>query len=112
MEKAAINDKRWLSPEEAAEYIGVAVSTLYRWRKEDRLQFYRLGARVSRIKREDLDALAEPQTAGRTHAQLQEWAEEAEALYHELYEKYGVGDDSAVFLREARRAREQHLGRE
>ena len=112
MEKAAINDKRWLNPAEAAEYLGVAVSTLYRWRKEGRLQFYRLGARVSRIKREDLDALAEPQTAGRTRAEVQEWAAQAEAFSQELFEKYGVGDDSAVFLHEARRARERHLGGE
>ncbi len=112
MAKAAINDKRWLSPGEAAEYLGVAVSTLYRWRKEGRLQFYRLGARVSRIKREELDALAEPQSGGRTRAELEEWAEEAEALSQELYQKYGLSDDSAAFLREARRARERHLGGE
>ncbi len=106
----APTDKQWVTAPEAAEYLGVAVSTLYRWRKEGRLRFYRLGARVSRIKRQDLDALAQPQSPNDQPAARQEWHKQAERLFHELYEQYGVGDDSADAIREAREQRSRQLG--
>lgn len=106
----APTDKQWVTAPEAAEYLGVAVSTLYRWRKEGRLRFYRLGARVSRIKRQDLDALAQPQPPAKRPAARQEWHKQAETLFHELYEQYGVGDDSADVIREAREQRSRQLG--
>lgn len=108
--RARLSDKRWLSPPAAAEYLGIAVSTLYRWRKEGRIRFYQFGGRVSRIKREELDALARPQPPDSAAAR-QEWHKQAETLFRELYEQYGVGDDSAKVIREAREQRSRQLGR-
>ncbi len=107
--RARISDKRWLSPPEAAEYLGIAVSTLYRWRTEGRIRFYQFGERVSRIKRDELDGLGRPQRSEGTAA-LQEWQQQAEGLFRELYEQYGVGDDSAEVIRKARDQRSRQLG--
>lgn len=51
-----------MTPEEAAEYIGFAVSTMRIWRKERRKdgvtgpEFVRLGHRTIRYRKSDLDA--------------------------------------------------------
>lgn len=108
--RATFGDRQWLSAPEAAEYLGVAVSTLYRWRKQGRIRFYRLGERVSRIKREDLDALAQPQLSDEQLGTRQEWHRQAETLFQTLYEEHGIGDDSAQVLREARQRRAAQLG--
>lgn len=55
--------RQWLSPEEAAGYLGVNRSTIYKWAREGRLEIRKLSARASRIDREELDRLlddAEP----------------------------------------------------
>ncbi len=51
----------WLRLKEAAAYLKVGVSTLYRWMDQGRVRYYELesgGGR--RFKREDLDALLRP----------------------------------------------------
>jgi excisionase family DNA binding protein len=51
----------WLTLREAAAYLKVGVSTLYRWMDEGKLRYYELesgGGR--RFKRDDLDALLKP----------------------------------------------------
>jgi excisionase family DNA binding protein len=51
----------WLTIREAATYLRVNVSTIYRWCDEGRLRYYELesgGGR--RFKREDLDGLLRP----------------------------------------------------
>ena len=54
----ALYSKPWLSLEEAAEYLEVSTSTVYRWCEEGKLPFYKLaGTGRRRFKREDLDAL-------------------------------------------------------
>ncbi len=36
-------EKRWLTPDEVAEYIGVSKLTVYEWVKQERIPFTRLG---------------------------------------------------------------------
>lgn len=47
----------WLTVQEAANRLGVARATLYKWAKEGRLPIYKLGERVARIRVQDLDRL-------------------------------------------------------
>lgn len=49
-----------LSPAEAAEYMGVHDATIRRWIKQEILPAERVGPRLIRIKRADLDALSQP----------------------------------------------------
>jgi len=50
----------WLSPAEAAEYLRVAPSTIYRWARSGLVNLYRIGEGATRLKRSELDALAKP----------------------------------------------------
>jgi len=50
----------WLTPAEAAEYLRVTPSTIYRWAKGGLVNLYRIGEGATRIKRSELDALARP----------------------------------------------------
>ena len=55
----------WLTPEMAAIYIGVSVETLAKWRQKNYPvkgpRFARIGERVTRYRRSDLDAWCEAQ---------------------------------------------------
>ena len=51
-------EKKWLNLAEAAEYVGVGRTTIYRWVKEGKLNQYKVG-KVSRIDKEELDQLFE-----------------------------------------------------
>ncbi len=55
-------EKKWLVSEEAAEYLCVSESTIFRWVKAGRLPIYRVEG-IARFKVSDLDAFME---AGRT----------------------------------------------
>jgi len=57
----ALHSKPWLSVEDAARYLEVSTSTIYRWCDEGKLRFYKLaGTGRRRFRREDLDALYQP----------------------------------------------------
>jgi len=47
----------YLSPPAAAEYMGVSRRTLDRWRKSGLVSFVRIGGRLIRFRRLDLDAM-------------------------------------------------------
>ena len=47
----------YLNPTEAAEHLNVGASTLVRWRKKGLLSCVRVGGRLIRYRRPDLDAL-------------------------------------------------------
>ena len=49
-------DKEWLSVQEAADCLGVARTTIYRWAKESKLRIYKLAKGVARVKRQELEA--------------------------------------------------------
>lgn len=44
----------WLSIQEAADYLGVARPTIYRWAKEGKLTIYKLAGGVARVKARDM----------------------------------------------------------
>ncbi|MBE3585672.1 MAG: helix-turn-helix domain-containing protein [Thermoanaerobacter sp.] len=50
-------EKKWLTVQEAADHVGVARATIYKWAKQGRLPIYKLGERVARISVEDLEKL-------------------------------------------------------
>jgi excisionase family DNA binding protein len=63
-ERAA--ESPWLTPEEAARYLKVHVTTLYAWARAGRVRRYTLaGGTTARYRREELDALMQPQGAPR-----------------------------------------------
>ena len=51
-------EKKWLTVKEAAEYIGVAVNTIYVWLREGKLVRYKVGG-ITRIKVDELDQIME-----------------------------------------------------
>jgi len=50
-------EKKWLTVQEAADHLGVARATVYKWAKQGRLPIYKLGERVARVRIEDLKML-------------------------------------------------------
>lgn len=51
-------ERVWLSPQEAADYLGVSRATIYRWINDSKLTVYKV-ERISRLKKDDLDRLME-----------------------------------------------------
>ena len=56
---------RYFSILEAAEYLGVTTRTIRQMIADGRLTGYRLGARVIRLRREDIDAAMQPIGGGK-----------------------------------------------
>lgn len=87
---------------EAATYLKVARTTIYRWVKDNKLPLYHLGDRLVRLRREDLDALAQPQRvesptsddsawAMLSHqAFAEDWNSEEDAIYDNWRDIYGL----------------------
>ena len=47
----------WLTVQEAADHLGVARATIYKWARKGRLPIYKLGEKTSRVKASDLERL-------------------------------------------------------
>lgn len=99
--KAAATLESWMTLDEAAEYLRVTRSTLYRWMKASKLRSYKLGDRAVRVKRKDLDALLRPVPlperkppdawAVLSEASFAEdWDSEEDSVYDNWEEIYGV----------------------
>ncbi len=54
--------ENWLNVKEAASYLGVSEPTVFRWMREGRVSFFKLG-NSTRFKRENLDMVARKVTA-------------------------------------------------
>ncbi len=52
----------WLTVREAAEHLGVSEPTIFRWMREGKVSFFKLGG-ATRFKRENLDMVARKVTA-------------------------------------------------
>lgn len=50
----------WLTIQEASRYLKVARSTLYRWAREGKITFYRFGEQTVRVRKYELDTVAQP----------------------------------------------------
>jgi len=53
-------EREWLTPAEAAQYLRVAHSTIYRWARKGLLTLYRVGEGATRLRRAEIEALAKP----------------------------------------------------
>ena len=91
----------WLTIPQAAAYLQVARGTLYRWAKSGRVRLYRFGEGTTRLKRSDLDALAQPMkpsshdddmawTRLSEAAFWEDWNNDKDAVYDNWREIYGV----------------------
>jgi excisionase family DNA binding protein len=56
-----IEEAVWFSIPEAAEYLGISEPTIYRWMREGKLSFYKVGD-STRFKKENLDMVFEKHT--------------------------------------------------
>jgi len=63
-ESPGVEEKRWYSVQEAAEYLGVSQPTIFRWMKDGSLSFYKVGG-STRFSREGLDAVVEKTTGSK-----------------------------------------------
>jgi excisionase family DNA binding protein len=56
-----VQQQEWLSISEAAEYLGVSEPTIYRWMRDGKLSFYKVGD-STRFRSENLDMVVEKHT--------------------------------------------------
>jgi excisionase family DNA binding protein len=56
----------WLTMQEATSYLKIARSTLYRWAREGRLTLYRFGEQTVRVRKKELDTIAQPVSPNRS----------------------------------------------
>ena len=96
----ALGEREWLRPKQAAEYLGVSLSTLYNWRKKGLIRFHRIGPRAVALRREELEGVVEPEGNADTG---DPW-EALRALSDELHEEHGLLPDSTPQLRRDREA--------
>ena len=61
MAKSKTDGGSWLTISAAAEYLGISEPTIYRWMREGKLSFYKIGD-STRFKRENLDMVVEKYT--------------------------------------------------
>jgi excisionase family DNA binding protein len=95
-------ERVWLRPREAAEHLGVSVSTLYAWRKKGIVRFHRIGPRAVALRRSELDALAAPDEERDWRPFSRESIERLKAHVEVMRQKYGVLPDSTPDIRAER----------
>jgi excisionase family DNA binding protein len=95
-------DRVWLRPREAAEHLGISLSTLYAWRKKGLVRFHRIGPRAVALRREELDGLPGPAMAPDSGVISPQTVERLRALREETHGRYGVLSDSVPVIRAAR----------
>ena len=67
-EAVPVEEKRWYTVREAAEYLNVSEPTVFRWMKAGTLSFHKVGG-ATRFTRQGLDAVVE-KTTGEREAQM------------------------------------------
>ncbi len=89
--------RQWLTVEDAAEYVRVTPSTIYRWTKAGKLPAYKFDGTPIRIKRSDLDALANPvprKIDAWSHLSAaafnEDWDNPEDAIYDNWRTLYGI----------------------
>lgn len=63
-EEPKMEEREWFTIPEAADYLEVSEPTIYRWMKEGKLSFYKLGD-GTRFRKENLDMIFEKHTGHR-----------------------------------------------
>jgi excisionase family DNA binding protein len=95
-------ERFWLRPREAAEHLGISISTLYAWRKKGLVRFHRIGPRAVALRRGELDELAAREAPPSTRAFGRESLDRLWAVNEELRRRHGVLSDSVPVIRAAR----------
>ncbi len=88
----------WFTIPQAAEYLGVSEPTVYRWMREGKLSFYKVGD-STRFKRENLDMVFEKHTG--TH-EAEYYGSRCVACGHSLLIKGKVQSTGNVYFKPAR----------
>jgi len=97
-----LSEREWLRPKEAAEYLGISLSTLYAWRRKGIVQFYRMGPRVLGVRRTELEAVAQPDQPKPYGVVTAEMVRRVQAFNEKMRRKYGILPDSTPIVREER----------
>jgi len=95
-------ERVWLRPREAAEHLGISLSTLYAWRKKGLVRFHRIGPRAVALRRSELDDLGGKQSGPSPTALGRESLDRLWAVNDELRRRHGVLSDSVPVIRAAR----------
>ncbi|HJN17156.1 MAG TPA: helix-turn-helix domain-containing protein [Armatimonadota bacterium] len=95
-----IPEREWLRPKQAADYLGVSVSTLYGWRKRGLVKFYQIGPRAVALRRRELDELSDATPAGPPPDD--DGFDAVIAINEALHTKYGLFSDSTPVIRRER----------
>ena len=98
----SIGERTWLRPKEAAEHLGISLSTLYSWRKKGIVRFHRIGPRAVALRRDQLDALDMRDSASGPTVFGRDSLERLWAIRDQLHERHGVLSDSVPVIRAAR----------
>ncbi|HEY7467686.1 MAG TPA: helix-turn-helix domain-containing protein [Dehalococcoidia bacterium] len=92
-----IQTTRWLTISEACDYLRITRATLYRWARKGMIRLYKVGARSTRVRLEDLQRLATPADEGETawaalaeDSFARDWDNPLDAAYDNWREIYGV----------------------
>lgn len=64
-------ERRWATREQTAEYVGVHVNTIDRWRTDGRIRGYQAGPRLVRFDLNDVDAMLAGATTASQKADAQ-----------------------------------------
>lgn len=97
MAQTPIANHEWLTVAEAAEYLRVSRDTIYRWAKQGKLVLYKVAGTATRVRRSDLDALAQPAT-GDPWTKLSapaldaDWDNPEDAIYDDWEKLYGLSE--------------------
>src|SRR3990172_5896434 len=89
-------DREWLTIAEVCDYLQITRATLYRWARLGRLRLYKLGARATRVRRQDLEHMLQPRDSAKAWIALSEasfardWDNVQDAAYDNWRELYGV----------------------
>lgn len=87
--------QEWLTVAEAANYLRLSRDTIYRWAKQGKLQLYKIGGTATRVRKSDLDALAQPKTPDpwtqlSATALNTDWDNPEDAIYDDWEQLYGL----------------------
>jgi excisionase family DNA binding protein len=86
----------WMTIAEASAYLRVGRATLYRWAREGRLRLHKIGARTTRVRRQELDQMRNDDAPANGWAALSEasfaadWESNEDAIYDDWRSAYGV----------------------
>jgi len=102
-----LTEREWLRPKEAAEYLGVSLSTLYSWKRKGLVRFYRMGPRAVGLRRHELEELGDGRPSREPYVVSDRMVREVREWNERMRRKYGLLPDSTPTIRKERDHRGQ-----